>query len=168
MVNYGRKSIYLEKKFAEYHDFSSSGVAVSSATAGLHLILMAAGIGPGDEVIIPGLTFVSDANVVCQLGAKPIFADSCGIQDLNVSITDILNKIGEKTKAIVVVHFAGYPVLIDDLKAICEQRKILLIEDVAHAPGAVINGSMCELWVTPRFFHFLVIRTLRLVRGAWF
>ena len=72
----GERVSTFEKKFAEYHDFSSSGVAVSSATAGLHLILMAAGIGPGDEVIIPGLTVVSDANVVCQLGAKPIFADS--------------------------------------------------------------------------------------------
>ena len=83
-----------------------------------------------------------------------------------MSITDILNKIGEKTKAIVVVHFAGYPVLIDDLKAICEQRKILLIEDVAHAPGAVINGSMCGTLGDAAFFSFFSNKNLAVGEGG--
>ena len=98
-----------EKEFSAKLNFQSQGVFVSSATAGLHLILMGLGIGCNDEVIIPGLTFVSDANVILQLGAVPIFADCDSLENFNVSTRSILSKVTPKTKAIIVVHFAGYP-----------------------------------------------------------
>ena len=97
-----------EEEFSKFLGGAVESVAVSSATAALHLILMEGGIGPGDEVILPALTFVSDANVVRQLGATPVFADSESLIDPNVSIKSIRSKVSSKTKAIIVVHFAGY------------------------------------------------------------
>lgn len=130
-----------EQAFSEFFDYSTTGVAVSSATAALHLILMVNKIGKGDEVIIPGLTFVSDANVIVQLGATPVFCDINGINDLNASISDILSKITSRTKAIVIVHFAGFPMDLTELRKICDEKYIVLIEDCAHSPGAKLNGS---------------------------
>lgn len=162
----GERVATFERKFSQFHGMETPGVAVSSATAGLHLILMAAEIGHGDEVILPGLTFVSDANVVCQLGAVPIFADSQGLLDLNVSVDDIISKITNKTKAIVVVHFAGYPLALDRLKEICEVNGILLIEDVAHAPGAEINGNMCGTLGDAAFYSFFSNKNLAVGEGG--
>ena len=162
----GERVATFEKRFSDYTAASNIGVAVSSATAGLHLILMAAGIGQGDEVIIPGLTFVSDANVICQLGATPIFADSQHTQDLNVSVKDIVRKISPKTKAIVIVHFAGYPLYVDELMDICAKRGILLIEDVAHAPGALIDGKMCGTLGDAAFFSFFSNKNLAVGEGG--
>ena len=100
-----------ERSFAKFLSNDTECVAVSSATAGLHLILMAIGIEAGDEVILPGLTFVSDGNVIRQLGANPVFADCESTNNFNVSVEDIINKITSKTKAIIIVHFAGYPII---------------------------------------------------------
>lgn len=130
-----------ERAFSECFDYPATGVAVSSATAALHLILMANKIGEGDEVIIPGLTFVSDANVVVQLGATPVFSDINDISDLNASILDISSKITSRTKAIVIVHFAGFPMDLTELRKICDERCIILIEDCAHSPGAKLHGT---------------------------
>jgi dTDP-4-amino-4,6-dideoxygalactose transaminase len=105
----GNLSTQFEQEFQNFIGHKNQGVFVSSATAGLHLILMALGLEPGDEVILPALTFVSDANVVLQLGAKPIFCDSVSIENFNASNHSIIEKVTDKTKAIIIVHFAGYP-----------------------------------------------------------
>lgn len=155
-----------ETEFANYHGRKHECIAVSSATAGLHLGLMALGIGIGDEVIIPALTFVSDANTVCQLGATPVFADICGLNDLNVDVNDILLKINEKTKAIVAVHFAGYPIDLTKLRDICDEKGIYLIEDVAHAPGAMINEKRCGTMGHLSFFSFFSNKNLATGEGG--
>lgn len=141
-----------EDEFTEFLGGAFDSVAVSSATAALHLILMEAGIGPGDEVILPALTFVSDANVVRQLGAIPVFADSESLLDLNVSIDSIKRKFSSKTKAIIVVHFAGYIKEFDGLKT--EFDDCLFIEDCAHAPGASIQGRFAGTLGDYSFFSF--------------
>lgn len=165
-ITMGENVANFEQNFGKYIGKKNHAVAVSSATAGLHLILMAIGTKPMDEVIIPGLTFVSDANVILQLGAKPVFADSISLEDLNVSEKDILNKITAKTKAIVIVHFAGFPLEISNLKKICKRKGIHLIEDVAHAPGASIKNIKCGNFGDSSFYSFFSNKNIACGEGG--
>ncbi|EJW22103.1 hypothetical protein IMCC14465_04970 [alpha proteobacterium IMCC14465] len=151
-ITMGPEVQHFEEEFTQFLGGSVESVAVSSATAALHLILMENGIGPGDEVILPALTFVSDANVVRQLGATPVFADSESLLDLNVSIKSIRSKVSRKTKAIVLVHFAGYVRDFQSLKS--EFHDCLLIEDCAHAPGAAVRGKSAGTLGDYSFFSF--------------
>lgn len=162
----GEETAIFEKEFTQFIQHENKGIFVSSATAGLHLILMALGIGQGDEIIIPGLTFVSDANVVMQLGAKPVFADSVSLENFNVSEEDVISKITPNTKAIVIVHFAGFPMDLENLKLVCVERGISLIEDCAHAPGASFKGAMCGSIADFSFFSFFSNKNLAVGEGG--
>lgn len=162
----GPETKVFENEFSAYIGHKSQGVFVSSATAGLHLILMAMGLGVGDEVIIPALTFVSDANVVKQLGGSVVFADSISENNFNVSEADIISKITERTKAIVVVHFAGFPMLVDKLKEVCVEKNIFLVEDCAHAPGAKIGERCCGTFGHFSFFSFFSNKNLAVGEGG--
>jgi UDP-4-amino-4,6-dideoxy-N-acetyl-beta-L-altrosamine transaminase len=115
-------------------------VAVSSGTAALHCACLAAGIRPGDEVITSPLTFAASANCVLYCGGKPVFAD---IQPDtgNINPAEIRKKISARTRAIIPVHFAGHPCDLDEIGKIARDRKILVIEDAAHALGAEYKGS---------------------------
>ncbi len=137
----GEKTALFEEQFSEFVGCQVNSLAVSSCTAALHMALLALGVSQNDEVIISGLTFVANANVVKMVGAEPVFADITAISDLNVSLESVAKKITPKTKALILVHFAGYPVA--DTREICElcsSHGIHVIEDVAHAPGAQIDG----------------------------
>ena len=103
-----------EKTFSEYLG-GGHAIAVSNGTAALHLALAGLGLKEGDEVILPSLTFIATANAVLFVGAKPVFADIVSTEDLNISPDEIQKKITKKTKAILVMHFGGYPC---DMKAI--------------------------------------------------
>lgn len=127
-----------EQEFAEKHDVKYA-LATTSCTTALHLMLVAAGIGPGDEVIVPSFTWVATANAVIYVGATPILAD-IDINTLNISTKDILAKISSKTKAVIVVHLFGNPYDVDELKAILPTH-IEIFEDAACAAGASINGK---------------------------
>lgn len=162
----GNISIQFEQEFQNFIGHNNQGVFVSSATAGLHLILMALGIKPGDEVILPALTFVSDANVILQLGAKPVFCDSVSIKNLNASEESILRNVTDKTKAIIVVHFAGYPMDLEQLRKISREKNIFLIEDCAHAPGASLNGNNCGNMADASFFSFFSNKNLATGEGG--
>lgn len=107
---------------------------VSSATAGLHLSLLAYGIGPGDEVITTPLTFASTANVVVLVGATPVFAD-IDRKTLQIRIEEVEKKVTSRTRAILPVHFAGQPVDLDPLMDLARKRNVVIIEDAAHAIG---------------------------------
>jgi dTDP-4-amino-4,6-dideoxygalactose transaminase len=111
-------------------------VAVSSCTAALHLAYLAAGVGPGDEVIVPSFTFAATATAVLYCGATPVFADIRGMDDLSLDPDDVAHRIGPRTKAVSVVHFAGYAAPVDALETLCREHGIALIEDAAHAPSA--------------------------------
>jgi len=115
-------------------------LATSSCTAALHMAVRAAGVGPGDEVIVPDLTFVATANAVLYQGATPVFADVVSERDLTVDPADIARKITPLTKAIMVVHYAGYPCHMREILAIAEEHGLAVIEDCAHAPGASYEG----------------------------
>tara|TARA_B100001093_G_scaffold198481_1_gene190759 strand:+ start:510 stop:1658 length:1149 start_codon:yes stop_codon:yes gene_type:complete len=121
-----------------------NAVVVSSATAALHLGLIASNIGPGDEVIVPALNFVSDYNVVKAVGAKPILCDVDSIYNWTPNLQNIKEVTSSKTKCCFIVHFAGIPCKdIFEIREFCQSKSIVLIEDVAHAAGASVNGQMC-------------------------
>lgn len=131
------------------------GIAVSNGTTSLHLAYLAAGIGVGDEIIMPANTFVATANAALYIGAKPVFADIDAITH-NIDPKDIPLRITKKTKAIVVVHFAGHPCPMKEIFAIARRHKLVVIEDAAHALGATYYskpvGSLGSL-MTSFSFH---------------
>ena len=110
--------------------------AVSNGTAALHLALCALGIGPGDEVICPSLTFVATANAIRYTGAKPVFADIAGESNLNISPPSIQRRMSDRTRAILVVHYAGHPCEMEQIIEIARNHNLKVVEDAAHAPGA--------------------------------
>jgi perosamine synthetase len=113
-------------------------VAVSSGTAALHLALLAHGIGPGDEVIVPAFTFAATANAVALTGARPVFAD-VRVSDLNVDPAAVERAVTGKTRAVVAVHLYGGPAPLAELGALCARHGLALIEDAAQAHGAAIG-----------------------------
>ncbi len=114
-------------------------VAVASATAGLHIVLAALGIGPGDEVVTPSMTFASTVNQVALRGAAPVFAE-CDYGTLQVVPGDLAAKITPRTKAVIPVHFAGAPADLDPIRAAADRAGVPVIEDAAHAIGASYKG----------------------------
>ncbi len=114
-------------------------VSAANGTVALHLALIALGIGPGDEVIVPTLTFVASANTVVYTGAKPVFVDSHP-KTWNLDPNAVEAAITPRTKAIMAVHLYGHPADMDALKDICERHNLKLIEDAAEAHGACYNG----------------------------
>jgi len=111
----------------------------TSATAGLEMALRACGIGPGDEVITPALSFVATANVIVRVGARPVFVD-VGLDSRNIDLDQVEAAITPRTRAIMPVHFAGLPVDMDRLYEIAARRKLRVIEDAAHAIGSGWRG----------------------------
>jgi dTDP-4-amino-4,6-dideoxygalactose transaminase len=130
----------LESDFAERVG-SSEGVALSSCTTALHVALICAGVGPGDEVVLPSFTFVATAAAVLYCGAVPVFADICGDHDLGIDPDLVEAAIGPKTKAVIPVHYAGFPAAADRIGDLCEASGIAMIEDCAHAPAASLGGK---------------------------
>ncbi len=119
-----------------------AAVAVSSGTAALHLALLIHGIGPGDEVITPSLTFVACPAMIAACGATPVFADIVGESDLCLSPADVELRLTPRTRAVVAMHYGGHAAAVDELLRLCERRGVLLLEDAAHAPFvAGPNGS---------------------------
>lgn len=114
--------------------------AVSNGTAALHVACLAAGIKPGDEVIVSPITFAASANCVLYCGAKPVFAD-IDPRTWNISPKSIREKISNKTKAIIAVDFGGVHVDSDEIRKICEEFNLIFIEDAAHSLGTVHNGK---------------------------
>jgi dTDP-4-amino-4,6-dideoxygalactose transaminase len=99
------------------------------------------GTGTGDEVIVPSLTFVATANSVVYTGATPIFADIIGERDLNIDPDDVAHRITSRTRGIVVVHYAGYPVDMDRIMHLADQHGLYVVEDASHAPGSDYHGK---------------------------
>jgi len=131
-----------EEEFAKYLGVKHA-FGVSSGTAALHIAHEVLGIKQGDEVIVPSLTFVATANSILYCGAKPVFADIRSLDDFNITPDDILEKITDKTKAIAIVHYGGYPSDMKAIKEIAEDHNLKVVEDVAHSPGAEYKGKKC-------------------------
>src|SRR4051794_39490782 len=116
-------------------------VAVSSCTAALHLAYLAAGVGPGDEVVMPAITFVATAAAARYCGATPVLADVVSQHDLGVDPDDVAARLTPRTKAVAAVHYAGYPAAVAALRDLCRERGIALVEDSAHNPLLAPAGA---------------------------
>ncbi|MEM3423836.1 MAG: DegT/DnrJ/EryC1/StrS family aminotransferase [Nitrososphaeria archaeon] len=127
-----------EKTFAQYHD-AKYGIAVANGTVSLELALKAGGIEPGDEVIVPAVTFIATASAVTEVGGIPIFVD---VDPETITITPeaIETSITSRTKAIIGVHYGGYPIDFDSILPIVKKHNLLFIEDAAHAHGTEWKG----------------------------
>lgn len=137
-ITTGPQNAALEQAFCQLTG-NQHAIAVSSATAGMHVTLMALGIQPGDEVITPSLTWVSTLNIITLLGATPVMID-VDRDNLMVSAEQIEAAITPRTRAIVPVHYAGAPADIDAIRAVSARHNIPLIEDAAHAVGCYYKG----------------------------
>lgn len=135
----GPKVREFEQKFADYHQVGDA-IATTSCTTGLHLMLAALGIGPGDEVIVPAFTWVSTANVVLYCGATPVFAD-VDAQTNNIDPESIKAKLSNNTKAVIVVHLFGLCADMDAINAVLPDN-VVVLEDAACASGASYKGEM--------------------------
>jgi perosamine synthetase len=134
MLVQGTQVEKLEQQLASYLGVKHT-IMVSNGTASLHLMLVALGIGPGDEVIVPAFSYIATANVVELVGAKPVFVD-IDIHSFNIDKSQIIAKITNATKAIMIVHEFGLAADMHDIKAICDAHNLLLLEDAACALGA--------------------------------
>ena len=138
-LSMGPKTQEFEDRFATFlgvkHTF-----AVANGTAALHLACDVLGLGPGDEVLCPALTFVASANAILYTGARPVFVDVTGPHDLNLSVGDAAAKVSGRTRAIMVVHYGGYPCDMDAVATLARRRGLKIIEDCAHAPGAIYQS----------------------------
>lgn len=135
----GNYIVELEKLFADYCG-TKHCILLANGTVAIHLALVTLGIGPGDEVIVPDLTFVATANAVRTAGATPVFVD-VRESDWCMDPEDVINKITSKTKAIIPVHIYGHPAEMDTLNQIAEDRGLFVIEDAAEAHGAEYKGK---------------------------
>ena len=130
-----------EREFAAFEG-ARYALAVSNATAGLHLAFLAAEIGPGDEVIQPALNFVAAANMTIASGATPIFADIISLAEPTIDPADVDRLITPRTKAVVVMHYGGNLCRMAELLTLCRKRNLFLIEDACHAVGARYHDAL--------------------------
>jgi UDP-4-amino-4-deoxy-L-arabinose-oxoglutarate aminotransferase len=164
-ITTGSKNAEFEEKFCKYTGCSGA-VALSSATAGMHLALNALKIGPGDEVITPSMTWVSTVNLIVLSGATPVFVDID--RDTFMVTADLIQEhLSSKTRLIIPVHFAGAPVDMAPVRKLAEGRNIAIIEDAAHAIGAEYHGEKIGKKGTS-IFSFHPIKNITTGEGGMF
>lgn len=135
----GPRTAEFESKFADYVGVEHA-IGTNSATAALHLALVALGIGPGDEVLVPTMTFVSTAHVVLYCGATPIFVD-IEPDTLNIDLEDAEYRVTERTRAVMPVHYGGHACQMNELWQMADAHNLLVVEDAAHACGSQYYGQ---------------------------
>jgi dTDP-4-amino-4,6-dideoxygalactose transaminase len=144
-LSMGAVTAQFEGEFAAFVG-ARHAIAVTNATAALHLACLAVGLGPGDEVILPSLTFVATANAVRYTGAMPVFADIESLDWLTVSPTAIEASLTERTRAILVMHYAGFACDMPAILEIADRYHLAVIEDSAHAIGSELDGRRLGTW----------------------
>jgi dTDP-4-amino-4,6-dideoxygalactose transaminase len=164
MLTMGPRTIEFERRFAEYVG-ARHAVAASSGTAALHLALEAAGIGPGDEVIVPTTTFTATAQAVIYLGARPILSDIDSVT-MNLDPGGILTRITPATRAIVPVHLGGNPCETHEILEIARQKNLRVIEDAAHALPSRYSGTLIGSLSDFTCFSFYATKPLATGEGG--
>ncbi len=155
-----------QMKREEQEGNSLFAVSVNSATAALHLALEGLGIGPGDQVIVPVITFTASAEVVTYLGAEPVFVDVDPVT-LNVTVANLQSHLTERTRAIMVVHFGGQAAQIDEILAFARRNHLFIIEDAAHALPTLFKGRLIGSWPTDvTAFSFYATKTMTSAEGG--
>jgi perosamine synthetase len=160
----GPRTEQFEQAFSAYAG-SRFTIALNSGTAALHLAMEALDIGPGDEVIVPTLTFISTIHAVRYVGATPVFADVAS-DTMNITAEEIERKITERTKAVIVVHLAGHPCDMDEIRSMCERHGLKIVEDAAHACGAEYKGNRVGSLGSLTCFSFHAVKNLTCGEGG--
>jgi dTDP-4-amino-4,6-dideoxygalactose transaminase len=145
---------------------SRHAIAVSSCTAALHLAYLAAGIGPGDEVIVPSYTMVATASAVLYTGGTPVFADIVSTREPLIDPDHVLSLLTPRTKAVVPMHFGGYGAAVEQLDQLCADRGLAMIEDAAHSPLATVAGRSLGTWGLAGAFSFFSNKVLSAGEGG--
>jgi UDP-4-amino-4-deoxy-L-arabinose-oxoglutarate aminotransferase len=153
-----------EERFQELTG-AKYAVSLTSGTAGMDILMTALGIGAGDEVITPSLTFASTVNMIVLHGATPVFAD-IDYDTLNVNVDHIESLITSRTKAIIPVHFGGAPADMDKIQDVAGRRKLVVIEDAAHAVGTCYRGIHAGGFGWPSVFSFHPIKNITTGEGG--
>ncbi|MCR4324832.1 MAG: DegT/DnrJ/EryC1/StrS family aminotransferase [Candidatus Curtissbacteria bacterium] len=157
-IGLGPKTEELEEKFAKFVD-ARYAIGLSSATAALHLSMLALKVGKGDEVLVPSLTFVSTAHAALYVGAKPVFVD-VDEDTLCMDPDDLERKITEKSKAVIPVHFGGHATDLDKIHSIARKHKLFVVEDASHATGSEYKGKKIGSLSTITCFSFHAVKNL--------
>lgn len=157
-ITCGPKVDEMERTLEEYTG-AKYAVAVSNGTAALHCACIAAGVGPGDEVITTPITFAASANCALYCGAKPVFAD-INPDTYNIDPESIRAHITDKTKAVIAVDFTGQAVQIKEIRAICDEFNLIFIEDAAHAIATTYNGKQVGSLADMTCFSFHPVKTI--------
>jgi dTDP-4-amino-4,6-dideoxygalactose transaminase len=161
----GPQTAELEDAFARYVG-ARHAVAVSSGTAALHLACLAVGLGAGDEVVVPSMTFVATVNAVAYTGAAPVFADIASLTEPWLSARSCESVIGPRTKAIMTTDYGGHPGELEALRALADRHGLLLLEDAAHAAGARLRGRHLGTFGAAGAFSFFSNKNLAVGEGG--
>ena len=160
----GKYISLFENSFAEYLGIKHAA-SVSNGTVALHLALLALGIGEGDEVIVPTLTYIASVNAITYTGATPVFVDSLA-DTWQMNPSDVADKITEKTKAVMAVHIYGHPCEMDALVALSKKNNLFLIEDCAEAIGSKYKGKPAGTFGDIAAFSFFGNKTITTGEGG--
>lgn len=152
------------QEFAERHK-TAFGVTFCTGTAALAAMLLAEGIGPGDEVVVPSMTFIATATSVCHVGATPVFAD-IDPRTFNLDPASVAERITPRTRAVLTVHYGGQPSGLDALSALCAERRIALLEDAAQAAGAEYRGQPVGTFGHSAMFSFTPTKNITTGEGG--
>lgn len=163
-ITTGQKTLKFEEQFADYVG-AEYAVGVSSCTAALHLALLALGIGKGDEVITTPMTFVATVNTILYTGASPVLAD-VEPDTLNIEPEQIKKKVSKRTRAIVVVHYAGQACRMDEIKRIVQKNNLYVIQDAAHAIETEYRGEKIGRMGDASCFSFHPIKNITTGEGG--
>ena len=160
----GPETVAFEGEFADLHQVEH-GVAFANGTVALVALYAALGIGQGDEVIVPSLTFVSSATSILYAGANPVFAD-VDPETFNLDPTDVGRRLSSRTKAILAVHYGGQPADLAELSAMADEAGVVLLEDAAEAHGARYRGGHVGTWGAAGMFSFTPTKNITTGEGG--
>jgi len=163
-VGKGAVTTAFEHKVAEFLGVREL-IAVDSGTAALHLALSSMELGPGDEVIVPALTFPSPVQAIFVLGARPVFCEVCE-ETLNLDVSDALERVTPKTRAIIPVHYGGVPCDMDELTGVARERNIVIVDDAAQAFGSSYKGRKVGTLADLTCFSFDAIKNITCAGGG--
>ena len=164
-LSMGGKTREFEERFSFYAG-TPFALATTNCTTALHLALISLEIGKGDEVIVPSMTFVASSNAILYTGARPVFADISSLKHPLIDPEDIENKITKRTKAVMVMHYAGYPCDMEKIQFLAKKNGLYIIEDAAHAVGSYYGDNMCGTIGDVGCFSFFANKNLPVGEGG--
>ena len=166
-ISTGPKNEQLEQMFVEMWKVGYA-VSMTNCTAALHVCCKVCGLGPGDEVLVPSLTFAASVNSIRYVGATPVFCDIVGPEHINIDPKEIDKKLTPNTKAIVVVHMAGFPAQMDEIMAIAHKHNLKVIEDACHGPLSEYKGEKLGTLCDCAAFSFFSNKNISTGEGGMF